>query len=270
MFKPVNSGGQQMQSEKVQVQIIEKTAIMTLNNPPANALSPELRFEFNQKLTELSENNDVWTLIITGNGDKFFAAGTDIRQLTELDGEGGLERVRSAREFYSGVAYFEKPVICAINGLCMGGGLEVALACDIRIAADHIKLGFPEVGLGLIPGAGGTQRLPRAIGPGWANYLFFTGQAITAEKALNIGMVQEVVPADQLMDTALKVAKTINSKGPLAVRAVKMASKIGLESPLEKGLDIENEAFSKICETLDKNEGVNAFLEKRKPQFKGK
>jgi len=259
-----------MESEKIQVQVVEKTAIMTFNNPPANALSPELRFEFNQKLAGLSKNDDVWTLVITGNGDKFFAAGTDIQSLIELDGKGGLERVRSSREFYNGIACFEKPVICAINGLCMGGGLEVALACDIRVAADHIKMGFPEVSLGLIPGAGGTQRLPRTIGPGWANYLFFTGQAISAEKALTIGLVQEVVSADQLMDTALKIAQTINSKGPLAVRSIKMASKMGLDGSLETGLDIENETFSKICETLDKNEGVNAFLEKRKPQFKGK
>lgn len=259
-----------MESEKIQIEVIQKIAIMTMNNPPANALSPELRSEFTHKLNELSQNDDVWVIIITGNGEKFFAAGTDIHSLIELDRKGGLERVQKAREFYSGIAYFKKPVICAINGICMGGGLELALACDIRIAAEHVKMGAPEVNLGLIPGAGGTQRLPRAIGSGWANYLFFTGEAISAQKALLIGLVQNVVPSDQLMDTAFVVAKRISNKGPLAVQAAKMASSRGLQETLEKGLDIENEAFAEICETLDKTEGVTAFLEKRKPQFKGK
>ncbi|MFH1974820.1 MAG: enoyl-CoA hydratase-related protein [Pseudomonadota bacterium] len=259
-----------MESEKIQVEMIQKVAVITMNNPPANALSPELRFEFTHKLTKLSQNDDVWVLIITGSGEKFFAAGADIHSLIGLDRKGGLERVKKAREFYSGIAYFKKPVICAINGLCMGGGLELALACDIRIAAEHVKLGFPEVNLGLIPGAGGTQRLPRTIGPGWANYLFFTGKAISAQKALSIGLIQEMVPSDQLMTTALEIADRINSKGPLAVQAAKMASSRGLQETLEKGLDIENEGFAEICETLDKTEGVKAFIEKRKPQFKGK
>jgi len=146
----------------------------------------------------------------------------------------------------------------------------LALACDIRIAADHVKLGFPEVNLGLIPGAGGTQRLPRLIGAGWANYLLFTGKIIPTPKAVEIGLIQEVVPADQLIAAALKIAGKINSKGPLAVRAVKRVSSDGLQETLEKGLDMENEAFSEICETRDKNEGINAFLEKRKPIFTGK
>jgi enoyl-CoA hydratase len=258
-----------MESEKIQIEIINKTAIMTMNNPPANALSPELRYEFTDKLKELEKNDAVWALIITGNGEKFFAGGADIHSLLKLNRESGLKRVKKAREFYSGIAYFKKPVICAINGLCMGGGLELALACDIRIASEHVKLGAPEVNLGLIPGAGGTQRLPRTIGPGWANYLFFTGDAISAQKALTIGLLQDVVPSDQLMDTALKITKKINYKAPLAVQAAKMASLRGLSETLEKGLDIENDAFAEICGTKDKNEGVNAFLEKRKPQFKG-
>ena len=167
------------------------------------------------------------------------------------------------------VAHCEKPVIAAINGICLGGGMELALACDIRIAAGHANLGLPEVSLGLIPGAGGTQRMPRAVGPGWANYLLFTGDAISAKKALEIGLVQEVTSSDYLKETALKIADKINSKAPLAVRAVKKASYEGLQQPLEKGLDIENRAFAEICATQDKNEGITAFLEKRKSQFRG-
>ncbi len=259
-----------MASEMIQTEIVRRVGVMTMNNPPANALSPELRYEFTDKIKEMSENNDVWALIITGAGENFFAAGADIPGLLKLDRQSGLERVQKAREFYSGVAYFEKPVIAAINGICLGGGLELALACDIRVAAENVKLGVPEVNLGLIPGAGGTQRLPRTIGPGWANYLLFTGEAITAAKALEIGLVQEVVPFESLMDAALNIANKINSKGPLAVRAAKRASSKGLQETLEKGLDIENEAFSEVCATRDKNEGVTAFLEKRKPEFQGK
>jgi enoyl-CoA hydratase len=259
-----------MGAEKIQVEVVRKVAIATLNNPPANALSPELRHEFMDKLRDASKDDDIWILIITGAGEKFFAAGADITGLVNLDRKSGLERVQDARKFYSGVAYFEKPVIAAINGLCLGGGLELALACDIRVASEHVKLGVPEVNLGLVPGAGGTQRLPRTIGPGWANYLLFTGEAIPAPKALQIGLVQEVVPHDGLMDAALSLAHKINSKGPLAIRAAKRASSRGLQHHLEKDLDMENEIFSELCATQDKNEGVTAFLEKRRPRFKGK
>jgi enoyl-CoA hydratase len=259
-----------MEPERVQVEIFQKVCILTMNNPPANALSPEFRNEVASKLGEISKNDGVWTLIITGAGERFFAAGADIPTLVKLDRTAGLERVRKAREFYGGVASFEKPVIAAINGICMGGGLELALVCDIRIAAQHARLGVPEVNLGLIPGAGGTQRLPRAIGPGWANYLLLTGEAIPADKALEVGLVQEVVAFDLLREAALRLADKINSKGPLAVRAAKRASSRGLQQPLEKGLDMENEAFAELCATQDKNEGITAFLEKRKPQFQGK
>ncbi len=259
-----------MEQEMIQIEINRNVAIATINNPPANALSPNLRDEFIDKLSALSLNDDVQVLIITGGGEKFFAAGANIPELLELDREGGLERVAKARGFYSSVADFEKPVICAINGICMGGGLELALTCDIRITSEHAKLGFPEVNLGLIPGAGGTQRLPRAIGPGWANYLIFTGEAITAQKAFDMGLVQAVVSSKQLIEKAVEIADKIKTKGPLAVQAAKKASSRGLQETLERGLDIENEAFAEICETLDKNEGITAFLEKRKPQFRGK
>ena len=258
-----------MDSEKIQIDRLDKVAVATIRNPPANALSPELRMEFMDKIEELAEDDQVWCLIVTGAGEKFFMAGADISGLLKLDPKSGLERVRSTREFFSALDNFEKPVIAAINGLCLGGGLELALVCDIRIAADHVKLGVPEVNLGLIPGAGGTQRLPRAVGPGWASYLLFTGDAISAEEALRIGLVQKVVPLTSLRGAALELADKINKKGPLAVRAAKRASSRGFEEPLERGLDLENQAFADVCGTWDKNEGVSAFLEKRKPGFRG-
>lgn len=259
-----------MTGEMVKVEVFDKVGFLTVDNPPANALSSELKDELIARFDEVSKMDDVWTLIITGAGERFFMAGADIPGLLELDYESGLERVRVSRILYGGVADCEKPVIAAINGFCMGGGCELALACDIRIAAEHVKMGVPEVNLGLIPGGGGTQRLPRAVGPGWGHYLLFTGEAISAKKALEIGLVQEVVPLDSLREAALKVAAKINSKGPLAVRAAKMAARKGLSLPLEQGLDVENEAFARVCTTEDKNEGVTAFMEKRKPVFKGK
>ena len=259
-----------MEPERIRVEIVQKVGILTINNPPSNAISPEVRQAFMAKLIEMSKNDAIWTLIITGAGEKFFAAGADIPTLLKLGRTTGLKRVQKAREFYGGLARFEKPVIAAINGICMGGGLELALACDIKIAAEHARLGVPEVNLGLIPGAGGTQRLPRAIGPGWANYLLLTGEAIPAKKALEIGLVQEVVAFESLREAALTIADKINSKGPLAVRAAKRASSQGLQESLEKGLDIENKAFAEVCATQDKNEGITAFLEKRKPRFQGK
>ena len=259
-----------MSGERFKVEISGKVAVMTMDNPPANALSPEFRDEMMEKVHALSQDDAVWTVILTGAGEKFFAAGADIPSLGKLEPDSGLKRVQKSREFFSGIARMEKPVIAAINGICLGGGLELALCCDIRIAADHARLGLPEVNLGIIPGAGGTQRLPRAIGPGWANYLVFTGEAISAQKALGIGLVQEVVPLADLKQAAFAVAEKINSKGPLAVRAAKRASSVGFSLPLEQGLDLENQAFSSVCGTQDMKEGITAFLEKRKPVFQGR
>jgi enoyl-CoA hydratase len=259
-----------MKHEMIQVRKSGKTAVLTVNNPPANALKPELRDAFRAKLNEISGDDDVWSLIVTGAGERFFMAGADIPGLLNLDAQGALNRVRKTRELFSTLAAFQKPSIAAINGICMGGGLELALVCDIRIAADHVKLGLPEVNLGLIPGAGGTQRLPRMIGPGWANYLMFTGEPIGTQKALEIGLIQESVPAADLLTKAMELAEKINGKGPLAVRAAKRASSTGLQVPLEKGLDLENQIFSEICDTQDKVEGITAFLEKRRPRFQAR
>jgi enoyl-CoA hydratase len=259
-----------MQGEKIHIEIVQKTGILTVDNPPANAISPELRNEFSIKLTQISKDAGVLTVIVMGAAEKFFMAGADIPGLLKLDRDSGLKRVQDIRKFFRQLVCLEQPVIAAINGLCLGGGLEVALACDIRIAADHAKVGLPEVNLGLIPGGGGTQRLPRAVSPGWAKYLLFTGDAISAQQALEIGLVQRVVPLASLKEAALEVAAKINSKGPLAVRAAKKVASEGLDLTLEEGLNIENVAFSELCATQDKNEGVTAFLEKQRPKFQRK
>ncbi|MBU2550854.1 MAG: enoyl-CoA hydratase/isomerase family protein [Proteobacteria bacterium] len=259
-----------MEKELIKVEILDRVGYLTIDNPPANQLSAELKSELMAKIEAMSADDNVWTVVLTGTGERFFMAGANIPGLLKLDWNSGLEMVQLSRKLYGTFAACEKPIIAAINGFCMGGGCEMALACDIRIAADHVKLGLPEVNLGLIPGGGGTQRMPRAVGPGWASYLLFTGDAITAAKAHEIGLVQEVVPFSQLRETALDIAGRINKKAPLAVRAAKRAARLGFELPIEEGLDIENKAFADCCATQDKNEGVSAFLEKRKPVFQGR
>jgi enoyl-CoA hydratase len=258
-----------MNTKYVSLQIAERVGMITIDSPPANSLSPEVRDELHATLRMAAEQKDVWNIVITGAGDKFFMAGANISSLLELDKVKGLERVKYVRRFMDYMSTVEKPIIAAINGICLGGGLEIALCCDIRITADHAVFGLPEVGLGIMPGAGGTQRLPRAIAPGYARYLIFTGGRISAAEALQVGIVEKVVPAAELMSEAMGIAQRINKQAPLAVRAAKKAMNATEKMSLAKGLDLENELWGGLCETQDKNEGILAFLEKRKPRFQG-
>lgn len=254
-----------------QMKLKERTAILIMDSPPVNALGAGLKKELAERLDDLEKREEVWTVILTAAGKKIFAAGADIPSLLDLDYEGGLVRVQETRRLFSKVANLEKPTIAAINGTCLGAGLELSLCCDLRIAADHVKLGFPEVNLGIMPGAGGTQRLSRIINPSLARYLIYTGSTLTAAEALSsYGLVIRVVPYDSLMEEAEKIAGKINEKGPMAVRAAKKAISQGYDLPLEDGLILENELWAKLCDTEDKREGISAFLEKRKPKFKGK
>jgi len=247
-----------------------RTAILVIDSPPVNALGGELKKELGERFENFDNEDRIWTVILTAAGDKIFAAGADIPTLLNLDPEEGLRRVQEVKDLYSKVANFEKPIIAALNGTCLGGGLELALCCDLRIAADHVKLGFPEVNLGIMPGAGGTQRLPRLINPSLARYLIYTGSILTATEALSCGLVTKVVPYGSLMEEAENMASKINEKGPLAVRAAKRAISQGIDLPLEDGLKFENKTWAKLCDTQDKKEGISAFLEKRKPEFIGK
>jgi enoyl-CoA hydratase len=258
-----------------------RTAVLLMDSPPVNALGSELKKELGERFDDLEIKEEIWTIILTAAGKKIFAAGADIPSLLDLDYKGGLARVQEARELYAKAANLEKPIIAAINGTCLGGGLELALCCDLRITADHVKLGFlritadhvklgfPEVNLGIMPGAGGTQRLPRLINPCLAKYLVYTGSTLTATEALSQGLVNRVVPYDSLLEEAEVIAARINKKGPLAVRMAKKAINQGCDLPLDEGLSLENQLWARLCDTEDKKEGISAFLEKRKPEFKG-
>ncbi len=258
-----------MSTSKVHIEKSDRVGILTIDNPPANAFSAEVKEELRRAMIQMRNDEDVWSIIITGKGVKMFMAGADIPKLLDIGAEGGLDRVKQSRVLLEVITGCEKPIIAAINGFCLGGGLELALCCDIRIAVENSRLGLPEVSLGLIPGAGGTQRLPRLISPAWAIYLSVTGEPVTSKKALELGLIHEIVPYPELMVRSMELASRINSKGPLAVRAVKKAIMQGLQMSLKNGLNLENRLFSEICGTEDKQEGVRAFLEKRKPVFKG-
>lgn len=258
-----------MTFKHTQMTVKGRTAVLLMDSPPVNALGSELKKELGERFDDLEIREEIWTIILTAAGKKIFAAGADIPSLLDLDSKGGLARVQEARELYSKAANLEKPIIAAINGICLGGGLELALCCDLRITADHVKLGFPEVNLGIMPGAGGTQRLPRLINPCLAKYLIYTGSTLTATEALSQGLVNRVVPYDSLLEEAEVIADRINKKGPLAVRMAKKAINQGCELPLDEGLNLENQLWARLCDTEDKKEGISAFLEKRKPEFKG-
>jgi enoyl-CoA hydratase len=208
-------------------------------------------------------------LIVTGAGDKAFIAGADI---SEFDGRTALTQREAMKglRIFTAVEEFPKPVIAMINGFCLGGGLEFALACDVRIAADTAKLGQPEINLGIIPGGGGTQRLTRLVGEGKSMELILTGDLIDATEAKAIGLVNDVVPASQLRERVRTLAARIAEKSPIALRMAKEAVKTAARMNLREGLDRETDLFSLTFASEDKNEGVRAFLEKRKPDFKGR
>jgi enoyl-CoA hydratase/carnithine racemase len=256
--------------DHVRVEIEGQTALLTIDNPPVNAISWPVRQEIRQALEALEANDGVRVVIVTGAGEKIFVAGADISEFPPLRYQTGRERNQRNRPWWDYVAGFPKPVVAAINGHALGGGLELALACDIRIAASNARLGLPEVSLGIMPGGGGTQRLLRLVGPGLAKLLIFTADQVTAEEAQRRGLVEKAVPQEQLLRECRAIAERIISRAPLSVRMAKEAINAGLERPLSEGLDYEMECFARLMDTEDKNEGVAAFLEKRAPVWKGR
>src|SRR5438093_13473381 len=247
-----------------------RISILTINRPDKrNALNQARRDEMVHALESLDRQLESRVLIITGAGDKAFIAGADIN---EFEGRTALtqrEAMKGLRVF-DAIEDFSKPVIAMINGFCLGGGLETALACDIRIAADTARLGQPEINLGIIPGGGGTQRLTRLVGEGKAMELILTGDLIDAAHAKEIGLVNAVVPAADLRSTVLNLASRIAEKSPVALRMAKDAIKSAGRMNLREGLDRERDLFALTFSSEDKAEGVRAFLEKRKPDFKGR
>jgi len=248
----------------------ERVAIITINRPEKrNALNIKTREEGAALIEELRGNDSVGVVVITGAGDKAFIAGADI---AEFAGRTAMMQrdVMVSRSLFNAIDSFPKPVIAMINGYCLGGGCELALACDIRIASENASFGQPEINLGIIPGGGGTQRLTRLVGEGKAMEMILTGEIIDAKSAHAIGLVNHVVPLDQLEAKTMEIASRIAEKSPIALSLAKEAVKIASRSNLDEGLRREVDLFALCFSTEDKDEGVKAFLEKRKPVWKGK
>ncbi len=256
--------------ETILVEKRDRVAILTINRPEKrNALNIKTREEGAAALEELRADDQIRVVVITGAGDRSFIAGADI---SEFAGRTAITQrdVMLGRSLFTAIDLFPKPVIAMINGYCLGGGCELALACDLRIASETASFGQPEINLGIIPGGGGTQRLTRLVGEGKAMELILTGDIIDARTAYQIGLVNMVVPAAELEAKTMDVANRIAEKSPIALRLAKEAIKTASRSLLDEGLRREIDLFALCFSTEDKEEGVRAFLEKRKPDFKGR
>lgn len=244
-----------------------RTAIVTIKHLPANLLSPPVLEDLDRVFGELERQNTIKVIVLTGAG-RFFSTGADIRVLSQIGGaEEALALSRVGQKLMDRIEQFEKPVLAAINGACLGGGLELAMACHIRIASMEAVLGLPEVKLGLIPGFGGTQRLPRLIGPARAAELILTGEPVSAEKALSLGLVNRTALAEDVLSQTCELAGTIAGKSRSAIGAALRALRAGRDGSFAEGLLQEGRFFSGLFETEDMREGTKAFLEKRAAQF---
>jgi len=243
---------------------------ISLNRPPVNVLNSAMGTELWEAFDKIDHDSTARAVVITGSGDRAFAAGADIRELQDLTGADAESMVQRWHQLFRRIEIFRLPVIAAVNGVALGGGCELAMACDIRIASERARFGQPEINLGLIPGWGGTQRLPRLIGRGRALELLLTGDMIDANEAHRIGLVNRVVSGEILMNTVREFARNIASKGPIALRLIKTCVDTGLDQPLDAALSFETRQFGTVIATEDKEEGITAFLEKRPAKFQGR
>ncbi len=254
--------------------ILEKEGsltIVTINRPQAlNALNSATLQELSAVFTNLAQDSETLVVVITGAGEKAFVAGADIAEMRGLNALEGREFGRLGQGVMEEIENLSQPVIAAVNGFALGGGLEIAMACDIRLAAENARFGQPEVGLGITPGFGGTQRLPRLVGAGLAKQLIFSGDPIDANEAYRIGLVNKVVPLANLLPEAKALANRIAGKAPVAVRLSKAAINEGLNMDQARGIAHEAELFGLCFATADQKEGMGAFIEKRKPVFKAR
>jgi enoyl-CoA hydratase len=259
-----------MAYENIVYQVEEGIATITFNRPKAlNALNAALLDEFSRALDEIAADENIRVLVLTGAGDKSFVAGADINELATFNSLTAKNFSQKGHAIIARLQGLPIVVIAAVNGFALGGGTEIAIACDFIYASENAKFGQPEINLGLIPGFGGTQRLPRLIGPNLAKELVFTGKMISAAEAEKIGLVNRVLPAEQLMDEVMKTAAEIAFRGRASLRAAKQAINHGLNTDLATGIHIEVDAFGLCYGSSDSKEGTSAFLEKRKPKFKG-
>lgn len=246
-------------------------AIVTLNRPQVmNAINFDMLLSLRERMESLQSDPEVRVVIVTGAGEKAFCAGADLKERAGFNEQQVREYIHTIRSLFSFIEALNKPVIAAINGVALGGGTELALACDIRVASSGSALGLTETRLAIIPGAGGTQRLPRLIGRGRAKELIFTGRKVDAGEALEIGLVNGVWPPESLMSECMRMARMICENGPVAVQQAKYAINHGMETDLNTGLAIESSAYWVTIPTEDRLEGLAAFREKRKPVYKGR
>ena len=249
----------------------DAVAIVTLNRPKVlNALNGQTLSELSAAMASLKADAGVRAIVLTGAGEKSFVAGADINELAVLSPVAGKEHARAGQQIFDAIEQLGKPVIAAINGFALGGGCELAMACTLRLAADTARFGQPEINLGLIPGYAGSQRLPRLVGKGRALEILLTGDMIGAARAYEIGLVNRVVPAAELMTEAKKLARVLASKAPIAVRYIIDAVNQGLDTPFAAGEFLETSLFGTIASSDDMREGTKAFLEKRAPVWQGK
>jgi enoyl-CoA hydratase/carnithine racemase len=243
-------------------------ALVTLTNPPLNVLHPQMAVELDACFSALATDPEVVVVILTGQGERAFCAGFDIKEFPSLMAPGAAERLtRLLHTSFGKITHLGKPTLAAVNGLALGGGLELAMACDLRIVAANAQLGQPEIKLGLLPGAGGTQRLPRLVGAGMAKELMYLGEPVGADEAYRMGLANKVVPVGEALTAAKHMAQRIAGMGGVALRYIQEAVNRGLDTTLDAGLQIEADLFAKVFQTADVREGVEAFIQKRPPHF---
>ncbi len=255
----------------VKMSIEERVAVLTIDHPPVNALNAATLADLSAAVDEVNANADVKAVVITGGGQLAFVAGADINEFTTIQSaQQAVEAAKRGQTVFAKIENAPKPYIAAINGVALGGGMELAMACHLRVIGDRAKMGQPEINLGLIPGWGGTQRLPRIVGKAKAVELILTGDNLTAQEANRLNLVNKVVPGGEVLKTARDIGKKIAQKGALTMKAALEAISAAGAKPLGEGLDCEANQFAVLFQTEDMQEGVRAFLEKRQPVFKDK